>query len=204
MEKFKDKDFALDVSANQPVLVAVKMLRADANKNARSVVCILNFPFCISPSGSGILPETFEQFFFFWDGKVCELPHLSLLCSLFLMGLQASYLFSVSGKCRCPLSIELAGWLLNSLCTEPEYVLLRPWWTDVLPNVITASWLTSTFTHNFLAKSPPFSFIPFTFSFLCFLFYAPFLLCPATPQMRSYLYLEKYPWTSKQKDPTVL
>ncbi|XP_052493047.1 discoidin domain-containing receptor 2 [Budorcas taxicolor] len=36
MEKFKDKDFALDVSANQPVLVAVKMLRADANKNARN------------------------------------------------------------------------------------------------------------------------------------------------------------------------
>ncbi|KAM7336463.1 discoidin domain-containing receptor 2 isoform X2 [Microtus pennsylvanicus] len=36
MEKFKDKDFAQDVSANQPVLVAVKMLRADANKNARN------------------------------------------------------------------------------------------------------------------------------------------------------------------------
>lgn len=35
MDKFKDKDFALDVSADQPVLVAVKMLRADANKNAR-------------------------------------------------------------------------------------------------------------------------------------------------------------------------
>uniref|UniRef100_A0A674IQ86 Discoidin domain-containing receptor 2 n=1 Tax=Terrapene triunguis TaxID=2587831 RepID=A0A674IQ86_9SAUR len=36
MEKFLDKDFALDVSSNQPVLVAVKMLRADANKNARN------------------------------------------------------------------------------------------------------------------------------------------------------------------------
>uniref|UniRef100_K7G9W8 Discoidin domain-containing receptor 2 n=1 Tax=Pelodiscus sinensis TaxID=13735 RepID=K7G9W8_PELSI len=36
MEKFMDKDFALDVSSNQPVLVAVKMLRADANKNARN------------------------------------------------------------------------------------------------------------------------------------------------------------------------
>nr|XP_013816704.1 PREDICTED: discoidin domain-containing receptor 2 isoform X2 [Apteryx mantelli mantelli] len=37
MEKFVDKDFALDgldTSSNQPVLVAVKMLRADANKNA--------------------------------------------------------------------------------------------------------------------------------------------------------------------------
>lgn len=44
MEKFKDKDFALDVSASQPVLVAVKMLRADANKNARSVVCALTVP----------------------------------------------------------------------------------------------------------------------------------------------------------------
>ncbi|XP_019386264.1 PREDICTED: discoidin domain-containing receptor 2 [Crocodylus porosus] len=36
MEKFMDKDFALDVNSNQPVLVAVKMLRADANKNARN------------------------------------------------------------------------------------------------------------------------------------------------------------------------
>lgn len=34
--EFKDKDFALDASADQPVLVAVKMLRADANKSARS------------------------------------------------------------------------------------------------------------------------------------------------------------------------
>ncbi|XP_054976954.1 discoidin domain-containing receptor 2 isoform X2 [Sorex araneus] len=36
MDKFADKDFALDVSASQPMPVAVKMLRADANKNARS------------------------------------------------------------------------------------------------------------------------------------------------------------------------
>lgn len=38
MEKFMGKDFALeglDTSSNHPVLVAVKMLRADANKNAR-------------------------------------------------------------------------------------------------------------------------------------------------------------------------
>ncbi|XP_009318960.1 PREDICTED: discoidin domain-containing receptor 2 [Pygoscelis adeliae] len=38
MEKFMGKDFALeglDASSNCPVLVAVKMLRADANKNAR-------------------------------------------------------------------------------------------------------------------------------------------------------------------------
>ncbi|XP_010226880.1 PREDICTED: discoidin domain-containing receptor 2 [Tinamus guttatus] len=38
MEKFAGKDFALDgldTTSNQPVLVAVKMLRADANKNAR-------------------------------------------------------------------------------------------------------------------------------------------------------------------------
>uniref|UniRef100_G1T1B6 receptor protein-tyrosine kinase n=1 Tax=Oryctolagus cuniculus TaxID=9986 RepID=G1T1B6_RABIT len=42
MEKFKDKDFALDVSTNQPVLVAVKMLRADANKNARSTAIVLD------------------------------------------------------------------------------------------------------------------------------------------------------------------
>ncbi|XP_021150057.1 discoidin domain-containing receptor 2 isoform X2 [Columba livia] len=39
MEKFTGKDFALeglDTSSNRPVLVAVKMLRADANKNARN------------------------------------------------------------------------------------------------------------------------------------------------------------------------
>ncbi|NWX07188.1 DDR2 protein, partial [Caloenas nicobarica] len=39
MEKFMGKDFALeglDTSSNCPVLVAVKMLRADANKNARN------------------------------------------------------------------------------------------------------------------------------------------------------------------------
>ncbi|NXF60747.1 DDR2 protein, partial [Ciccaba nigrolineata] len=39
MEKFTGKDFALeglDISSNCPVLVAVKMLRADANKNARN------------------------------------------------------------------------------------------------------------------------------------------------------------------------
>ncbi|XP_009698782.1 PREDICTED: discoidin domain-containing receptor 2-like, partial [Cariama cristata] len=39
MEKFTGKDFALeglDASSNRPVLVAVKMLRADANKNARN------------------------------------------------------------------------------------------------------------------------------------------------------------------------
>ncbi|XP_053107127.1 discoidin domain-containing receptor 2 isoform X2 [Hemicordylus capensis] len=36
MEKFVDKDFVLDVNTGQPVLVAVKMLRADANKNARN------------------------------------------------------------------------------------------------------------------------------------------------------------------------
>uniref|UniRef100_A0A8C2ND07 F5/8 type C domain-containing protein n=1 Tax=Capra hircus TaxID=9925 RepID=A0A8C2ND07_CAPHI len=69
MEKFKDKDFALDVSANQPVLVAVKMLRADANKNARSVVYILNFPIFVSSSGSGILLETSEQFVSFEMGR---------------------------------------------------------------------------------------------------------------------------------------
>ncbi|XP_064310786.1 discoidin domain-containing receptor 2 isoform X2 [Phalacrocorax carbo] len=39
MEKFMGKDFALDgldASSNRPMLVAVKMLRADANKNARN------------------------------------------------------------------------------------------------------------------------------------------------------------------------
>ncbi|KPP66951.1 discoidin domain-containing receptor 2-like, partial [Scleropages formosus] len=36
MQEFMDKDFSFDVSNNQPVLVAVKMLREDANKNART------------------------------------------------------------------------------------------------------------------------------------------------------------------------
>ncbi|MGH0170251.1 UNVERIFIED_CONTAM: hypothetical protein FKN15_058602 [Acipenser sinensis] len=36
MAEFIDKDFSFDITANQPVLVAVKMLRADANKNARN------------------------------------------------------------------------------------------------------------------------------------------------------------------------
>ncbi|XP_066548122.1 discoidin domain-containing receptor 2 isoform X2 [Amia ocellicauda] len=36
MQEFMDKDFSFDISPNQPILVAVKMLRADANKNARN------------------------------------------------------------------------------------------------------------------------------------------------------------------------
>lgn len=35
MQDFMDEDFSFDVTENQTVLVAVKMLRADANKNAR-------------------------------------------------------------------------------------------------------------------------------------------------------------------------
>ena len=85
LEKFKDKDFALDVSANQPVLVAVKMLRADANKNARSVVYILNFPIFVSSSGSGILLETSEQFVSFEMGRSVSCLIYPLLCFIFLM-----------------------------------------------------------------------------------------------------------------------
>uniref|UniRef100_A0A8D0BW37 Discoidin domain-containing receptor 2 n=1 Tax=Salvator merianae TaxID=96440 RepID=A0A8D0BW37_SALMN len=36
MEKFVDKDFVLNGTTSTPVLLAVKMLRADANKNARN------------------------------------------------------------------------------------------------------------------------------------------------------------------------
>ncbi|XP_026854673.2 discoidin domain-containing receptor 2 isoform X2 [Electrophorus electricus] len=36
MEDFMDEDFSFDISDKQTVLVAVKMLRADANKNARN------------------------------------------------------------------------------------------------------------------------------------------------------------------------
>ncbi|XP_029474022.1 discoidin domain-containing receptor 2 isoform X2 [Rhinatrema bivittatum] len=36
MEEFLGNDFVLDISINEPTLVAVKMLRADANKNARN------------------------------------------------------------------------------------------------------------------------------------------------------------------------
>lgn len=35
MQKFMDKEFLFDVPEDQLVLVAVKMLRSDANKNAR-------------------------------------------------------------------------------------------------------------------------------------------------------------------------
>ncbi|XP_063057295.1 discoidin domain-containing receptor 2 isoform X2 [Engraulis encrasicolus] len=36
MQEFMDQDFSFDISEKQPILVAVKMLRADANKNARN------------------------------------------------------------------------------------------------------------------------------------------------------------------------
>ncbi|KAJ8388159.1 hypothetical protein AAFF_G00136250 [Aldrovandia affinis] len=36
MQDFMDEDFSFEISDNQPILVAVKMLRADANKNARN------------------------------------------------------------------------------------------------------------------------------------------------------------------------
>lgn len=35
MQEFMNKEFLFDISEDQPVLVAVKMLRSDANKNAR-------------------------------------------------------------------------------------------------------------------------------------------------------------------------
>lgn len=38
MQEFMNKEFLFDVPEEQPVLVAVKMLRSDANKNARSVI----------------------------------------------------------------------------------------------------------------------------------------------------------------------
>lgn len=47
MQKFMDKEFLFDVPEDQPVLVAVKMLRSDANKNARCLkleICGLIFP----------------------------------------------------------------------------------------------------------------------------------------------------------------
>lgn len=43
MQKFMDKEFLFDVPEDQPVLVAVKMLRSDANKNARCLkreICV--------------------------------------------------------------------------------------------------------------------------------------------------------------------
>ncbi len=35
MQEFMNKEFSFDIPEDQPVLVAVKMLRSDANKNAR-------------------------------------------------------------------------------------------------------------------------------------------------------------------------
>lgn len=43
MQKFMDNEFLFDVPEDQPVLVAVKMLRSDANKNARCLkleICV--------------------------------------------------------------------------------------------------------------------------------------------------------------------
>lgn len=36
MQEFMNEEFLFNVPEEQPVLVAVKMLRSDANKNARS------------------------------------------------------------------------------------------------------------------------------------------------------------------------
>ncbi|XP_063283196.1 discoidin domain-containing receptor 2 isoform X2 [Pelobates fuscus] len=56
VEEFLDKDLILDATASQSTLVAVKMLRADANKNARLkdpniirllAVCIAEDPLCM-------------------------------------------------------------------------------------------------------------------------------------------------------------
>lgn len=68
-------------------------------------------------------------------------------------------------------------------------------------------WLPCSHTTFLLSLlcSPLFASL-FTFLFLFFFLfcsYAPFPQCPATPKMRSYLYLAKYPCTSKQKVPTV-
>lgn len=38
MQEFMNKEFLFDVPEEQTVLVAVKMLRSDANKNARSLM----------------------------------------------------------------------------------------------------------------------------------------------------------------------
>lgn len=45
MQKFMDKEFLFDVPEDQPVLVAVKMLRPDANKNAR---CLNKLEICVN------------------------------------------------------------------------------------------------------------------------------------------------------------
>lgn len=35
MQEFMNKEFLFDITEDEPILVAVKMLRSDANKNAR-------------------------------------------------------------------------------------------------------------------------------------------------------------------------
>ena len=72
-EKLGDEGFAPDASAGPPVLVAVKMLRADANKNARSALSALGLPLGGGPSrklsGSAV----------FGEGVACEPPHVSMV-----------------------------------------------------------------------------------------------------------------------------
>lgn len=72
MEKFTGKDFALeglDASSNRPVLVAVKMLRADANKNARYGAEVSMCP--------GITPPTAEPPQESWDAWKASLASAS-------------------------------------------------------------------------------------------------------------------------------
>lgn len=66
MDRFKGKDLAVDASASQPVLVAVKMLRADANKNARSAAALCVSLMCLI-LGQG-RPGTPGQAFL-WRGR---------------------------------------------------------------------------------------------------------------------------------------
>lgn len=182
MEKFKDKDFALDVSANQPVLVAVKMLRADANKNARSVVCLhFEFSFMYTSSlGPRILLDTSEQFFLLrW--KVCELPHISnCYAFLFWWGQQSSsFSPSLSNKnAYFPLYLSHIYFPtpLNSTVFTNTYIVAY-FFNHCTPNRIQntpeCDYLLST---NFSHSHTPFllSLFHFTFFTSLFTFSSPF------------------------------
>lgn len=62
MQEFMNKEFLFDVPEEEPVLVAVKMLRSDANKNARSL---------IFPSSNGVIS------FSVWQNQISHISDFS-------------------------------------------------------------------------------------------------------------------------------
>lgn len=172
-------------------------------------VCGLHFAFsftCFSPSGSGTLLETSEHLFSLkWEGLwAASRFHVTLHFSDGSVVLIFVLHLSQTTNVHFPLCLLRIYFLtpLPQPCSQAGHVLLVLTHTHT-PECHSFLWVNFAVTHILLAKSVCsfLSHLFFYFLILFFLFYAPSLLCPAIPKMRSYLYLEKYPWTSKQKDP---